>query len=102
MQRRLVEYLLEHPCVDCGNADLRVLDLDHLDPSRKVDCISRLMQNGVWKRVAAEIEKCEVRCANCHRIKTARDVNTYKYRQQVEIDEEFADAVAARLARIFA
>ena len=31
-----------------------------------------------WKTVLEEINKCEVRCANCHRQKTAKDENWYK------------------------
>lgn len=61
------EYLESHPCVDCGNADIRVLDFDHLrDKKMKV---SNMLGRNTWENVMKEIEKCEVRCANCHRIK---------------------------------
>jgi len=62
------EYRKNHPCVDCGNADIRVLDFDHRDPAEKSFCISW----GYHKRpeqIMKEIEKCDIRCANCHRIK---------------------------------
>ena len=50
---------------------LRVLDFDHLRD--KVDCISALAAWGAPRaRLEAEIAKCEVRCANCHRRVTAR------------------------------
>jgi hypothetical protein len=71
-RQRLGAYLLTHPCVDCGETDLRVLDFDHDDPSQKLDEVVRLAGFGIaWKRVEAEIAKCSVRCANCHRRRTA-------------------------------
>lgn len=63
-------YLCDHPCVDCGNPDIRILEFDHVH-GQKVDEISHLLSQGYgWPRIEAEIAKCEVRCANCHRIKT--------------------------------
>lgn len=63
-------YLYNHPCVDCGISDIRVLDFDHIIGNKK-DNVSNLKWAGarIWK-LEKEIEKCEVRCANCHRIKT--------------------------------
>jgi hypothetical protein len=68
--RGVLAYLYEHPCVDCGNRDIRVLEFDHVR-GEKVESIARLVRLGVsWKTIQTEIDKCEVRCANCHRIKT--------------------------------
>lgn len=65
-------YLLRHPCVDCGEADLIVLEFDHVRGT-KVNNISRLRLNGApLAIIQTEIEKCEVRCANCHRRATHR------------------------------
>lgn len=74
----IVEYLKNHPCVDCGEADIVVLDFDHVKD--KVLDISHMMQQK-WslKKIQIEIIKCEVRCANCHRRKTAKDRGYYKY-----------------------
>lgn len=77
MQRKLLAYLLRHPCVDCGEADPVVLEFDHLRD--KIDDIATLMAFGSWERVAREIEKCEVVCANCHRRRTARRRRFYRY-----------------------
>lgn len=64
-------YLCDHPCIDCGNSDIRVLEFDHVR-GYKTDGISHLLSQGCgWPRIEAEIAKCEVRCANCHRIKTS-------------------------------
>lgn len=67
----LINYLAEHPCVDCGETDSIVLDFDHVT-GVKFKSISALISNRCsWKKVFSEIEKCEVRCANCHRRRTA-------------------------------
>jgi hypothetical protein len=67
------EYLSTHPCVDCGEDDLIVLEFDHTDHRFKSGNISRLKQNSVsLKALKAEISKCEVRCANCHRRRTSK------------------------------
>jgi hypothetical protein len=70
-RRRAIDYLSSHPCVDCGETDIIVLQFDHLrDKSFNV---STMIANGTsWLRIEAEIAKCVVRCANCHRLKTAR------------------------------
>ena len=69
---RLLAYLLNHPCVDCGETDPLVLDFDHRDPSMKSNEVSRIVYHRPWRLVIEEIEKCDVRCANCHRRRTAR------------------------------
>lgn len=56
-------------CQRCGNTDIRVLDFHHLDKSKKEMSISQIVYKG-WgrERILQEIAKCEVLCANCHRI----------------------------------
>lgn len=76
--QRLWEYLLEHPCVDCGEKDPVVLEFDHRDQATKVATVSKLVLGGSWDRVVLEIEKCDVRCANCHRRKTATQLGWSK------------------------
>jgi hypothetical protein len=67
----LIGYLRDHPCVDCGTTDIRVLEFDHLEPGTKVLDVAVLARSGYsLDRVKAEIAKCVVRCANCHRIRT--------------------------------
>ena len=61
------DYLREHPCAECGENDWRVLDFDH-DGADKMGNVADMANNSVsLKRIQAEIEKCIVRCANCHR-----------------------------------
>ena len=65
-QRRLAAYFLDHPCVDCGETDVRCLEFDHEDPSLKVGNVARLLAYAVpWKRIEEEIAKCSVRCGRC-------------------------------------
>lgn len=67
---RVKEYLTTHPCVDCGNVDLRVLHFDHVS-GEKVNEVTRMMHEGsCWSKIEKEIAKCEIRCANCHSIRT--------------------------------
>lgn len=63
------EYLHDHPCVDCGEPDVIVLEFDHMRDTRA--SISRLKRSCGLEELSAEIAKCEVRCVNCHRRKTA-------------------------------
>lgn len=67
----LFEYLSTHPCVECGERDVLVLEFDHRDPASKTHDIGYLVVRKPWKFVLAEIAKCDVRCANCHRKRTA-------------------------------
>lgn len=70
--RRAFEYLLKHPCVDCGETDPIVLEFDHRDGEEKDRAVAELISDNCgWAKILAEILKCEVRCANCHRRKTA-------------------------------
>lgn len=68
----VTDYLSTHPCVDCGEEDLVVLEFDHVRGTKKHD-VSSIMQGSYGvAAVKAEIEKCDVRCANCHARKTAQ------------------------------
>jgi len=70
-RRQLLSYLRAHPCVDCGEPDPVVLEFDHRDPAQKVATVTSLVHRRRWLSVRAEIDKCDVRCVNCHRRRTA-------------------------------
>ena len=82
-RREIYAYLQTHPCIDCGEGDVLVLEFDHRDPQLKWKAIGVLVVNRRWPRVLAEIQKCDVRCVNCHRRKTARQFNWNKGRGPV-------------------
>lgn len=66
----LTEYLKTHPCIDCGNSDLRVLDFDHVKGEKFGNVSHSVKDRWPIERLIQEIEKCEIRCSNCHRIVT--------------------------------
>ncbi|MEA1902174.1 MAG: hypothetical protein U9N56_01470 [Actinomycetota bacterium] len=68
--RAIVRELKSVPCADCGGVfPFEAMDFDHLED--KVGLISKLVFSVGEERLRAEIAKCEVVCANCHRIRTA-------------------------------
>lgn len=62
---------LEKGCIDCGyNKNPRALEFDHVK-GEKLETVGKLVaDNRSWKTIQEEIEKCVVRCRNCHAIKT--------------------------------
>jgi hypothetical protein len=64
------EYKLNHPCIDCGFSDPRALDFDHVRGEKSAN-ISILAYSASLEKLQEEIDKCDIRCANCHRIATA-------------------------------
>jgi 5-methylcytosine-specific restriction endonuclease McrA len=80
--QKIGEYLSTHPCVDCGESDILVLQFDHVRGTKSFMISDGLNSNGL-ARVMKEIEKCDVRCANCHIRKTTleRDYVPHKMRK---------------------
>lgn len=79
----LIDFFRENPCVDCGESDPVVLEFDHLR-DKKFN-ISKALRDRSWKSILAEMAKCEVVCANCHRRRTAR---TRRHLRALLIDPE--------------
>lgn len=78
LQEHSICYLQTHPCIDCGEDDIIVLEYDHVRGEKRA-AISYMIQNSYsLDSLIAEIKKCEVRCANCHKRKSARDLKYYK------------------------
>jgi hypothetical protein len=58
------------PCADCNvQYPPWAMDFDHRDPDRKTSGVSRLVGHG-RRRLLAEVELCDIVCANCHRSRT--------------------------------
>jgi hypothetical protein len=72
---QLVRDLKSHPCQDCGGRFAPVaMDWDHRDPKTKWHNVSFLAGGPEFTKadVVAEIAKCDLVCANCHRVRTFR------------------------------
>lgn len=68
------EHLAANPCADCGESDPVVLEFDHIDPEKKQFNVSNAVRSGCVSldRIKRDILNCVVRCANCHRRRTAQ------------------------------
>jgi hypothetical protein len=80
-QRATLEWLRDLrrvPCADCGEVfSPHMMDFDHRDPRRKL--FSLAAENVLLKNrhlLEAEVAKCDIVCANCHRIRTAAQYAT--------------------------
>lgn len=63
----------KRPCMDCeGRFPPFCMDFDHRDGATKMGNIGNLLKTWSWSRLQTEIDKCDLICANCHRIRTAR------------------------------
>lgn len=80
--RMLWKYLSAHPCVECGEIDPIVLQFDHVHGNKRYS-VSRMASLGLsLELIKIEITKCEIRCANCHIKRTAKQFNWYKWREE--------------------
>lgn len=63
-------------CVDCRNKFPHyVLEFDHRPEFHKIDVVYRVLRNYGAEAAWKEVQKCDVVCSNCHKIRTyMRDV----------------------------
>lgn len=74
----LHKYKEFHGCKDCGGKfAFYILDLDHRDPHKKKFQPSKLAERGSWEKMLEELAKCDVVCANCHRVRTHNNGHYY-------------------------
>lgn len=74
----VLSYLKERGCIDCGEKNPVVLEFDHVRGKKYRTICKMLSRSEPMDRLKKEIKKCDVRCANCHRIKTAKQLNWYE------------------------
>jgi len=94
--QKLIQYLASKQCVDCGENDIRVLEFDHLHDKEKN--VSEAVQRWSWARTLKEISKCEIRCANCHRVKTQDSCKSWRstWQNAVPVVEKQKDLSASQ------
>lgn len=79
LQQTYLEYMSDKACVNCGESDIRVLEFDHINSYEKKFGIARGISNGMkWSVISEEINKCQILCANCHKIRTAKQLGWFK------------------------
>ena len=79
-RHRAIAEIKSVPCADCsGKYAPYVMDFDHRDPSLKKYEINYLLNKTgcPWSRLLTEIEKCDVVCVNCHRLRTWKPPKTH-------------------------
>lgn len=109
--RRINKYKIAKGCIDCGyNEHPKALCFDHiireektelLDASKsggsnmstlvcRITTVDKIKNRQYLKELFAEIRKCEVRCQNCHSIKTweERDYMPHVRKNKKIIQEE--------------
>src|SRR2546430_12082615 len=69
-RKQMVGYLRAHPCVDCCETDIVVLQFDHLEDKRH-DVAEMLNGGWGWAAIERGIRKCEGRRADFHPAQTA-------------------------------
>lgn len=74
-------------CVDCKKAyPACVFDFDHVKGKKRGDVATMVGRSVSLKTLIAEIEKCELVCANCHRIRTHNRKISVRQLSQVTAD----------------
>lgn len=74
----ILNHLYKNPCVDCGEKDVNVLEFDHIEMIKGSGYrISNFLKYSE-SRLRDEINKCEVRCANCHTRRTRHQMGWYR------------------------
>ena len=72
-KKAIVDKAKSDPCVDCGNKFPAVaMDFDHVRGEKKAGIAQMVGQNWSVELLIKEMEKCELVCACCHRVRTAK------------------------------
>ena len=61
-------YKKQRGCGKCGVTDPRVLDFHHKNDKNKLFTVGGFRRAVGFERIKNEVQKCDVVCANCHRI----------------------------------
>lgn len=72
LKRSFLDKFKNKPCADCGKVyPPFVMDFDHRERNDKISEIAHMAgRNWSLENIKKEVEKCDLVCANCHRIRT--------------------------------
>src|SRR5579871_685055 len=85
------------PCTDCGGEfPPYLMDFDHVTGDKLDDICGMRMRTVSREAIRAEIAKCEVVCANCHRARTHARRSGLKV-QATQFVRTFADSYVSTL-----
>lgn len=75
-QSKVSEYKTQRGCQKCGyNAHAVALDLHHTDSTEKENNVAAMARSNMsWSKIQAEMDKCIVLCAICHRLEHHMDI----------------------------
>lgn len=82
-QELIYNILDKSSCMDCGYTNPIALEFDHRDPTTKLFNIA----DGYLRskeELILEVSKCDIVCANCHRLRTAKYYNFYSYKRVMQ------------------
>jgi len=84
-RRKILDrYKIAKGCIDCGyNENPYALQWDHRDPADKIYTPHRMASCSI-KNIIKEARKCDIRCANCHTIRSVKEKH-YLERKAYEI-----------------
>jgi hypothetical protein len=81
----LYNVLARSRCVDCSVQDPLVLEFDHIAMKRKA--VMTMAWEGYGQdTIQIEMNKCDIRCANCHRCKTLAERNSFRHRTATRVE----------------
>ncbi len=75
-RKELIDFVIslkQKPCMDCEiQYPYYAMDFDHRNKKTKLTTISRMINFHSYskEKIRKEIEKCDLVCAHCHRIRT--------------------------------
>ena len=72
-------------CIDCGyNSHPEALQFDHINDDKKDNVSNLIRSDYAWSTILTEINKCEVRCSNCHAVVTEKRRDSLRMLERFE------------------
>lgn len=72
-------------CAKCGIKNPVVLEFDHIERASKKENISKMLQKvNTWEGIKKELDKCQILCSNCHKMKTHEEDNSWRWKRHIQ------------------